>query len=104
IKGNAGAYLGTHMHSGIIIVDGEVAPRIGAEMSGGKIITNGKLSEMLPSFGYVGEVKEIELSETEKINGDYLKFEGDFANFSPKVKTKGEIYLNKAKNQDLIPK
>jgi formylmethanofuran dehydrogenase subunit C len=104
IKGNAGAYVGTHMHSGIIIIDGDVAARAGAEMSGGIIVINGKLVEILPSFGYVGEAKEIVLSETEKITGDYLKFEGDFANFSPKVKTKGEMYLNKAKNQGLIPK
>ncbi|MHA1651035.1 MAG: formylmethanofuran dehydrogenase subunit C [Candidatus Helarchaeota archaeon] len=104
IKGNAGALLGTHMHLGTIIVDGDVDPRVGGEMSGGKIIINGKLSEILPSFSYVGEVNEIELSETEKITGNYLKFEGDFANISPKSKKKGEIYLNKEKNQSLIPK
>ncbi len=104
IKGNAGAYLGTHMNLGTIIVDGEVAPRVGGEMSGGKIIINGKLSELLPSFSYIGEVKEIELSETEKITGSYLKFEGDFANISSKAKNKGEIYLNKDKNKNLIPK
>jgi len=104
IKGNARAYLGTHMHLGTIIVDGDVDPRVGAEMSGGKIIIHGKLTELLPSFSYIGEVKEIELSETDKITGDYLKFEGDFANISPKAKKKGEIYLAKGKNQDLIPK
>ncbi|NVM55932.1 MAG: formylmethanofuran dehydrogenase subunit C, partial [Candidatus Helarchaeota archaeon] len=104
IKGNAGPFLGIHMHLGTIIVDGDVDPRAGGEMSGGKIIINGKLSEILPSFGYIGEIKEIELSETEKITGDYLKFEGDLANISPKAKKKGEIYLNKAKNTDLIPK
>lgn len=110
IKGNAGAYLGTHMHLGTIIVDGDVDPRVGGEMSGGKIIINGKLSEILPSFVFAGEVSEIVLSETDKIAGNYLKFEGDFANITPKVKKsgekskRGEIYLNKAKNQDLIPK
>ena len=104
IKGNARAYLGTHMHLGTIIVDGDVDPRVGAEMSGGKIIINGKLIELLPSFSYIGEVKEIELSETDKVTGNYLKFEGDFANISPKAKRKGELYLAKGKNQDLIPK
>ncbi|MHA1266554.1 MAG: formylmethanofuran dehydrogenase subunit C [Candidatus Helarchaeota archaeon] len=104
IKGNAGAFLGVHMHLGTIIVDGDVAPRAGGEMSGGKIIINGKLTEMLPSFVYAAEVKEIVLSEEMKIQGDYLKFEGDFANISPKAKKKGEIYLNRAKNQELIPK
>lgn len=104
IKGNAGAYLGTHMHLGTIIVDGDVDPRVGAEMSGGKVIINGKLSELLPSFSFIGEVNEIELNETEKITGTYLKFEGDFSNISPKAKKKGEIYLSKAKNSDLVPK
>lgn len=104
IKGNASAYLGVHMQLGTIIVDGDVDPRAGGEMSGGKIIINGKLAEILPSFIYVGDAKEIELSETDKITGDYIKFEGDFVNFSPKVKNKGEIYLNKAKNKHLIPK
>ncbi|MFX1293512.1 MAG: formylmethanofuran dehydrogenase subunit C [Promethearchaeota archaeon] len=104
IKGNAGAYLGTHMHLGTIIVDGDVSPRVGGEMSGGKIIINGSLSEILPSFTYIGEVNEIEITEAEKISGNYLKFEGDFANISPKAKSKGEIYLSKDKNKDLIPK
>ncbi len=104
IKGNAGAFLGVHMHQGTIIVDGDVDRRVGGEMSGGKIIINGKLIEILPSFVYAGEVNEIPLSETVKITGNYLKFEGDFANISPKAKDKGEIYLNKAKNKELIPK
>jgi formylmethanofuran dehydrogenase subunit C len=104
LKGNVGAFLGTHMNAGTIIVDGDVDSRVGGEMSGGIIVINGKLSEILPSFTYGGEVKEIQLSETEKIPGNYLKFEGDFANIDPKGKNKGQIYLNKAKNTHLIKK
>ncbi len=102
LKGNVGAFLGTHMNAGTIIVDGNVDNRVGGEMSGGIIVINGKLSEILPSFTYVGEVTEIQLSETEKISGNYIKFEGDFANIDPKTKNKGEIYLNKAKNAHLL--
>ncbi|MHA1130269.1 MAG: formylmethanofuran dehydrogenase subunit C [Candidatus Helarchaeota archaeon] len=104
VKGKAGAYLGSHMALGTIIADGDVDPRVGAEMSGGKIIVNGKLTELSPSFSYIGEVKEIELSETDKITGNYLKFEGDFATISPKAKKKGELYLIKDKNKEYIPK
>jgi formylmethanofuran dehydrogenase subunit C len=104
IEGNTGAFLGTHMNAGTIIVDGDVDPRVGGEMSGGIIIINGKLSEILPSFSYVEEVKEIQISEEEKIKGNYLKFEGDFASLPPSAKTKGQLYLNKKKNLDLIPK
>lgn len=104
IEGNAGAFLATHMNAGIVIVDGDVDPRVGGEMSGGIIIINGKLAEILPSFSYVGEVGEIQISEEETITGDYLKFEGDFASLPSTAKTKGELYLNKEKNLDLIPK
>jgi formylmethanofuran dehydrogenase subunit C len=104
IKGNAAPYLGAHMALGTIIVDGDADRRVGTEMSGGKIIVNGKLTEISPSFSYVGDVNEIELSETDKISGNYLKFEGDFATISVKSKKKGELYLSKDKNKNLIPK
>lgn len=102
-EGNSGAFLGTHMNAGVIIIDGDVDPRVGGEMTGGIIIINGKLSELLPSFSYVEEVGEVQISEEETITGEYLKFEGDFSSLPQTAKTKGELYLNKEKNSVLIP-
>ncbi len=104
INGNVKTFCAIHMHGGVLIINGDVANRVGAEAAGGTIIVNGKVEEMLPSFKYEGEVKEIQLSETEKITGKYLQFNGDYGQVTLKSKSFCKIYATADKNKHIIPK
>ncbi|MBD3228844.1 MAG: formylmethanofuran dehydrogenase subunit C [Candidatus Lokiarchaeota archaeon] len=101
IGGNADIFLGIHQHRGVILIKGDVADRAGGEMAGGKIITLGKINAILPSFNYIEEVPEVEITEENKVKGPFLKFQGDLGQRSAK-KQKGAIYALKSKNKHLI--
>ena len=101
IGGNADIFLGIHQHRGVIVIKGNVAPRVGAEMAGGTIVSLGKIEEILPSFKFIEEVPSIDISEGNTIKGPFLKFQGDLAQRSAK-KQKGAIYAIKSKNGHLI--
>jgi len=77
ICGSAGSFLGIHNHGGTIIVEGDVDRCAGADMARGLIVIKGKVSRMLPSFKKVGEVKEIELFNGDKISGKFIEYSGD---------------------------
>jgi formylmethanofuran dehydrogenase subunit C len=77
ICGSAGAFLGIHNHGGTIIVEGDCNRCAGADQIRGTIVVKGKVSRILPSFKKVGEVKEIELPNGDKINGKYIEYSGD---------------------------
>jgi formylmethanofuran dehydrogenase subunit C len=94
ICGSAGAFLGTHGHGGTIIVDGDCDRCAGADQVRGTIVVKGKVSRILPSYKKIGEVKEIELMNGEKVTGKFIEYSGDHSvekNHSKIDKKTGEI-------------
>ncbi len=94
ICGGAGSFLGIHNHGGTIIVEGDVDRCAGADMARGLIVIKGKVSRLLPSFKKIGEVKEIELFNGDKITGKFIEYSGDHSvkkNHSVLDKKTGEI-------------
>jgi len=77
ICGGAGSFLGIHSHGGTIIVNGDCDRCIGADQIRGTIVVKGKISRILPSYKKIGEVKEIELMNGEKIQGKFIEYSGD---------------------------
>ncbi len=75
--GSAGSFLGVHSHGGTIIVEGDCDRCIGADQVRGTIVVKGKINRILPSFKKIGEVKEIELMNGEKIKGNFIEYSGD---------------------------
>ncbi len=94
ICGSAGSFLGIHSHGGTIIVEGDCDRCTGADLVRGTIVVKGKVSRRLPSFKKVGEVKEIELMNGDKITGKFIEYSGDHSvakNHSKIDKKTGEI-------------
>ncbi|MFX1501016.1 MAG: formylmethanofuran dehydrogenase subunit C [Promethearchaeota archaeon] len=77
ICGGAGSFLGIHSHGGTIIVEGNCDRCIGADQVRGTIVVKGNINRILPSFKKIGEVKEIELMNGEKIKGKFIEYSGD---------------------------
>ncbi|MFX1324461.1 MAG: formylmethanofuran dehydrogenase subunit C [Promethearchaeota archaeon] len=77
ICGGAGSFLGIHSHGGTIIVEGDCDRCTGADQVRGTIVVKGKVSRILPSYKKLGEVKEIELMNGEKITGKFIEYSGD---------------------------
>ncbi|MBD3256038.1 MAG: formylmethanofuran dehydrogenase subunit C [Candidatus Lokiarchaeota archaeon] len=88
--GSAGAFLGIHNHGGTIVVEGDVDRCAGADQAWGTIVIKGSVSRKLPSYKKVGEVKEIELPNGEKVKGKFIEYTGDH---SVKKETNGRLYI-----------
>lgn len=94
ICGSAGSFLGIHGHGGTIIVNGDCDRCAGADQIRGTIVVKGKVSRILPSYKKIGEVKEIELMNGEKITGKFTEYSGDHSvekNHSKIDKKTGEV-------------
>lgn len=94
ICGSAGSFLGIHGHGGTIIVEGDCDRCAGADQIRGTIVVKGKVSRILPSYKKIGEVKEIELMNGDKITGKFTEYSGDHSvekNHSKIDKKTGEI-------------
>jgi len=94
ICGSAGSLLGIHSHGGTIIVEGDCNRCAGADQVRGTIVVKGKVSRILPSYKKIGEVKEIELMNGEKLTGKFIEYSGDHSvekNHSKIDKKTGEI-------------
>lgn len=94
ICGGAGSFLGIHSHGGTIIVEGDCDRCIGADQVRGTIVVKGKILRILPSFKKIGEVKEIELMNGEKIKGKFIEYSGDHSvekNHSKIDKNTGQV-------------
>jgi formylmethanofuran dehydrogenase subunit C len=94
ICGSAGSFLGVHGHGGTIIVEGDCDRCVGADQVRGTIVVKGKVSRLLPSYKKLGQVKEIELMNGDKITGKFTEYSGDHSvekNHSKIDKKTGEI-------------
>ena len=96
IRGGAGPFLGYRMLNGTIYVEKECKTRVGALMTGGKIIVAAFLEEVMPTFT-VDEIKQsIKIDDKEKATGPFYVFFGDLAEHG-----KGKLYVSKAFNPHL---
>jgi len=96
IKGGAGPFLGYHMIKGTIYVEKECETRVGALMTGGKIVVNGFLEEVMPAFT-VDEMKQkVKIDANEKASGPFYMFIGDLAEHG-----NGKLFVSKGANPHL---
>jgi formylmethanofuran dehydrogenase subunit C len=96
IKGGAGPYLGYHMIKGTIYVEKECKTRVGALMTGGKIIVSAHIEEVMPSFTVDIVKPKVKIDANEKAAGPFYMFEGDMAENG-----KGKLYVLQAANPHL---
>jgi formylmethanofuran dehydrogenase subunit C len=96
IRGGAGPFLGYHMIKGTIYVEKDCKNRVGASMTGGKIIVNAFLEEVMPTFT-VDDVKaKVKINDNEKATGPFYVFSGDMSEHG-----KGKLFVSKAVNPHL---
>jgi len=96
IKGSAGRYLGYHMSDGTIFVEKDCASRAGAFMIGGKIIVNGTMELMMPTFTIDSIKPKVKVDATQTAQGPFYVFLGDIAE-----RGTGKIFALKLTNPDL---
>ncbi|UCF45138.1 MAG: formylmethanofuran dehydrogenase subunit C [Candidatus Bathyarchaeota archaeon] len=96
IYGNSGQFLGFRMCSGKIFVEKTADTRVGACMTGGKIVVSGFLEEVLPTFTIDRIKSKVKIEEGEKVSGPFYVFLGDLAE-----KGKGKLFVSKVSNPHL---
>jgi formylmethanofuran dehydrogenase subunit C len=96
IKGGAGPFLGYHMKKGTIYVEKECKTRVGASMTGGKIIINAFLEQVMPTFTVEEMKAKVKMDANEKAKGPFYLFAGDVAEHG-----KGKLYVLKLANPHL---
>jgi formylmethanofuran dehydrogenase subunit C len=96
IKGGAGLFLGFHMLKGTIYVEKDCKTRVGALMTGGKIIVAGVLDEVLPSFTVDGVKQKVKIDADEKAEGPFYVFLGDLSEHGT-----GKIFVSQLDNPHL---
>ncbi len=97
IRGESGPFLGFRMKDGAIHVEKRCAARVGANMSGGKIIISGTLDEPMPTFSIDSVKAKVKLDDTETVQGPFYVFIGDLAENS----TTGKLFVSKPNNPSL---
>ena len=99
IKGNnTGQFLGFHMSDGVIHVEKNARNRLGANMTGGKIIVSGFVEEVMPTFSIDSVKPKVKVDDTESAAGPFYVFIGDLAE-----KGTGKLFVSKANNPQLKP-
>jgi len=97
IRGDSGPFLGFRMRDGAIHVEKKCATRVGASMTGGKIIVSGTLEEPMPTFTVDSIKPKVKLDETETVAGPFYVFIGDLAENS----SVGKLFVSKTSNPQL---
>lgn len=83
------------MKDGTIHVKGNSSGRMGGEMLGGKIVIEGHVPSVLPSFNIVGIRQRVRVGEA-RIPGPFYLFTGDLAD-----RGNGRLYLAQHANPHL---
>ncbi len=99
VHGDSGPFLGFRMKDGAIHVEKKCASRVGANMSGGKIIVSGKFEEPMPTFSVDSVKPKVKLDDTETVQGPFYVFIGDLAENN----TGGKLFVSKTNNPQLGP-
>jgi len=95
IYGNTGQFAGLRMHNGTIYVQKYSEERVGACMTGGKIVVEGFLESVLPTFT-IESIKNKAKIEEKIVKGPFYLFLGDLTENG-----KGKLYVSKEKNPQL---
>ncbi|MBE0519585.1 formylmethanofuran dehydrogenase subunit C [Candidatus Bathyarchaeota archaeon] len=95
IYGKAGQFAGSRMHNGTIHVQKDSEGRVGACMTGGKIVVEGFLESVLPTFTIESIKKKVKIEE-KIVEGPFYLFLGDLTENG-----KGKLYVSKEKNPQL---
>jgi formylmethanofuran dehydrogenase subunit C len=85
------------MREGAIHVEKKCATRVGASMTGGKIIVSGYLEEPMPTFTIDSVKPKVKLDDTETVTGPFYVFLGDLAENS----SGGKLFVSKTSNPHL---
>ncbi len=96
VYGNAGQFAGLRMHGGTIYIQKDCDGRVGGCMKSGKIIVDGFLESVLPTFTIEGIKKKVKIEENEVAAGPFYRFLGDITENG-----KGKLYVLKKKNPHL---
>jgi formylmethanofuran dehydrogenase subunit C len=96
IYGNAGQFLGFRMHRGTIYVQKDCEARAGACMTDGKIVVNGFLESVLPTFTLDNVRAKVKIEEDDSAEGPFYVFLGDLAEHG-----NGKLYVSNEKNPHL---
>jgi formylmethanofuran dehydrogenase subunit C len=96
IYGNTKQFLGFRMRGGTIYVEKNADTRVGACMTGGKIVVSGFLEEVLPTFTIDRVKPKVKIEEAEKVSGPFYVFLGDLAE-----KGNGKLFVSKENNPHL---
>jgi formylmethanofuran dehydrogenase subunit C len=96
VYGSAGQFLGFRMRDGTIYVEKDAGTRVGACMTGGKIVVAGFLEEVMPTFTIDSVKPKVKVEETESISGPFYVFLGDLADNG-----NGKLFISKVKNPHL---
>jgi len=92
---NAAQFAGLHMKNGVIFIMGNSSGRVGAEMTGGKIVVNGRLNEVLPTF-LIDSIKPKVKIDGDEAVGPFYMFIGDTVD-----EGEGKLYVSKPANPHL---
>ena len=96
IYGNTGQFLGFRMRNGTIYVEKDAETRVGACMTGGKIVVSGFLEEVMPTFTIDGVKPKVKIEENESISGPFYVFLGDLAENGS-----GKLFVSTERNPHL---
>ena len=96
ILGSAGQFLGFRMCAGTIYVEKETDTRVGASMTGGKIVVAGALKEVMPTFTIAKVKAKVKIEEGEYAKGPFYVFLGDIAETG-----NGKLFVSKMINPHL---
>jgi formylmethanofuran dehydrogenase subunit C len=96
IHGSAGQFLGFRMRDGTVYVEKDAGTRVGACMTGGKIVVAGFLEEVMPTFTIDSVKAKVKVEETESVSGPFYVFLGDLAENG-----NGKLFVSKERNPHL---
>ena len=98
ILGSAGQFLGFRMCNGTIYVEKETDTRVGASMTGGKIVVAGAIVEVMPTFTVDGVKAKVKVDDDFKAEGPFYVFLGDLAEHG-----NGKLFVSQPNNPQLGP-
>lgn len=96
IYGTSGQFVGLRMHEGTIYVKKNCDGRAGACMTGGRLIIEGCLESVLPTFTIDSMKRKAKIEEGDEVEGPFYLFLGDLVENG-----EGKLYVSKLKNPHL---
>jgi formylmethanofuran dehydrogenase subunit C len=96
ILGDSGPFLGFRMCDGTVHVEKKAGNRVGACMTGGKIVVSGTLEEVLPSFTVDSIKAKVKIEEGDSASGPFYLFLGDLAENG-----NGKLFISKNANPQI---